>query len=205
MPANKFSQSGFTLIEMVIGITTFAIALTIVSGVIAPQITKSVEPIYQVRATELAQSMFNEILGKQYDENSDPLGGRIRCDEDLNSDGQIDASATGGEGERACSTTLGPDANETRGSFDDIDDYNGYVDSNVVKNSLGQDLTLDGENLYEGFSVAVAVIYDSDMDGIANNLEEPVQSTTGNIKLVRISVTTPNGDALDFTSFKHNY
>ena len=122
-------QKGFSLIEMVIGITTFAVALTLVTSVISPQITKSVDPIYQVRATELAQSLLNEILGKYYDENSDRNGGRIRCDEDLANDAD----------EVACTApnALGPDSSDEyvngdtnfpdRPAFDDIDDYAGYV------------------------------------------------------------------------------
>lgn len=195
-------QKGYSLIELVIGITTFAIALTIVTGVITPLINKSIEPIYQVRATELAQSMFNEILGKYYDENSDRNGGRIRCDEDLNGDGQLRKQ----DDETACSETLGPDNGEnSREKYDDIDDYNGYVEDEVLQNSLGLDLEIDGKELYEGFAVAVSVIYDSDMDGIPNHLESPQQGTTGDIKLIQITITMPDGEDMLFSSFKHNY
>ena len=198
---SKTSQAGFSLIEMVIGITTFAVALTIVTSVISPQITKTSTPLNQVRATELSQSLFNEILGKLYDETSDRNGGRIRCDEDLDGDNQLTSS-----GERACSTTLGPDGEASRAEYDDVDDYNGYTQSNVLENSLSQNLVLpDGSNLYTGYGVSVSVFYDSDMDGIPNNLEVPAQNATGNTKLVRIIVTTPDGSNVKFTTFKHNY
>lgn len=205
MPVNRKNiQSGFTLMEMVIGITVFAIALTVATAVIAPQINKTIDPIYQVRATELAQSMFNEILGKYYDENSDRNGGRIRCDEDLNNNGN---DSDTGLGEISCSLTMGPDAGESgRDSFDDVDDYHGYTRSDDIENSLGQDLVLSGgKKLYQGFSVAVAVNYDDDQDAIANSLESPQHPDTGNIKLVQVTVTTPAGDELTFSSFKHNY
>lgn len=200
--ANKSLQSGFSLIEMVIGITVFAIALTVVTGIVSPQISKSVTPIYQVRATELAQSMFNEILGKFYDDNSDRNGGRVRCDEDVNGDGQIRKQ----DDERACSLILGPENGENgRENFDDIDDFNGYYEDEVLQNSLGLDLEIDGKELYEGFAVAVSVSYDSDMNGVPNHLETPQQEATGNIKFIQITVTMPDGEDMTFSSYKHNY
>ncbi|BDX08122.1 type IV pilus modification PilV family protein [Planctobacterium marinum] len=203
MPASSKSlQSGFSLIELVIGITTFAIALTIVTGVVAPLINRSVEPIYQVRATELAQSMLNEILGKYYDDESDRNGGRIRCDEDLNDDGQLRKQ----DGEMACSAVMGPEQGEnSRKDFDDVDDYNGYYEDDILQNSLGLDMEIDGEELYSEFAVGVTVFYDSDMDAIANSVEIPAQEATGNIKFIQVTVTTPDGEDMVFSSFKHNY
>lgn len=199
--SNNDVQKGYSLIELVIGITTFAIALTIVTGVVTPLINKSIEPIYQVRATELAQSMFNEILGKYYDDESDRNGGRVRCDEDLNGDGDLDDGD-----ERSCSTVLGPEGGENgRADFDDIDDFNGYFEDEVLQNSLGLDMEIDGKELYKDFAVAVSVIYDSDMDGIPNHLENPQQEATGNIKLIHVTITMPDGEDMVFSAFKHNY
>lgn len=196
-------QTGFSLIEMVIGITTFAVALTIVTSVISPQVTKSVDPIYQVRGTELAQSLLNEILGKYYDENSDRNGGRVRCDEDLaNNADELACTAPGSLGPELPDEYVNGDTNfPNRPDFDDIDDYAGYAiaKDEVIVNSLGQELrsTADGE-FYKDFSLNVDVFYDSDQNGIAD-------TTSGNIKLVRVTVTTPNDENLVFTSFKHNF
>lgn len=202
MPVDKYKQSGFSLVEVVIGITTFAVALTIITSALAPQVAKSADPIFQVRATELAQSLFNEILGKYYDENTDRNGGRIRCNEDLVNDAD----------EILCTVPnlLGPDTGETsRPSFDDVDDYNGYgvvrdaggevISYDSVQNSLGQDIsTTANGNLYSGFGIEVDVFYDSNMDGVAD-------ATAGNIKLVRVKVRTPADDEIVFASYKHNY
>ena len=200
-PTNR--QSGFNLIEMVIGIVTFAVALTVITAVIAPQINRSVDPIYQVRATELAQSMFNEILGKYYDHNSDANGGRIRCDEDLNGDGDdLDTS----EGERSCTEVLGPETGETRATFNDVDDYNGYEETETITNSIGQDLVLsNGDKLYANFKVAVSVSYDDDQNAVANEDESPAHPTTGNVKWILVTVTMPNDEEVSFSSYKHNY
>lgn len=200
--SSKNKRLGFSLIELVIGITVFAIALTIVTSVVSPLINRSIEPIYQVRATELAQSMFNEILGKYYDENSDRNGGRVRCDEDLNGDGQLRKQ----DDEVACSATLGPENGENgREDFDDVDDFNGYYEDEVLQNSLGLDLEIDGKELYEGYAVTVSVNYDSDMNGVPNHLETPQQESTGNIKFIHLTVTMPDGEDIVFSSYKHNY
>ena len=67
----KRVQNGFTLMEIVIGMTVFALVLSIITGILAPQSTRSIDPIYQVRATEIAQSMLNEMSGKLFDEYAD--------------------------------------------------------------------------------------------------------------------------------------
>lgn len=72
---NSQNKHGFTLIEMVIGIVAFSAVLTIIIGVLAPQATRSVDPIFNVRASELAQSLFNEISAKTFDESSNQTGG----------------------------------------------------------------------------------------------------------------------------------
>lgn len=195
-------SSGFSLIELVIGITVFSVALTIVTSVLSPQVTKTADPINQVRATELSQSLFNEILGKYFDENADRNGGRIRCNEDLPNDAD----------ETLCTApaSLGPEAGEvSRADFDDIDDFNGFgvvrdsgggiVSFTAIQNSLGQEISTTGSgSLYDGFGVAIDVFYDADRNGIAD-------ATSGNVKLVRVTVYTPSQEEIVFSSYKHNY
>lgn len=195
MPANVSSKSkvlGFTLIELVIGIITFSIVMTIIIGLIAPQASRSADPIMQVRATELAQSMFNEILGKSFDENSDRVGGRIRCDEDLNKDGDTDSDP----GEIACTGfgNLGPDS-EVRATFDDVDDYHNLTG---FSDTLGTSLA----NQYDGYSVQVTVGYDGDMDGILN---ENTTLDEKRAKRIQITITTPNQERLVFAAYRSNF
>lgn len=191
---------GYTLIELVVGIIAFSAVMAIVTDLLIPQASRSIDPIYQVRATELAQSLFNEMTGKLFDENSDRSGGRIRCNEDLDADDAVDNTAIG---ERVCTVpaSLGPDAGEvSRDLYDDIDDYHGllYTQGSDFRNSLGELLILNGQNLYEGFQLSVAVVYDVNQDGSED-------AVSGNIKRIDVIVTTPNGDQLPFSAFKHNY
>lgn len=178
VPANK--PKGFTLIELVIGIVLFSIVLVIVTSLIIPQARRSVDPIMQVRAAELAQTMLSEIRSRSFDENSDRVNGLIRCGEDL-----IDDTA-----ERGCTAEgdFGPDS-ESRSQFDDVDDYHGL---NVIANSLGNNIEIGGVNLYQGFSISVTVEY--------ANLGTVVDS-----KLITVTVTTPTGVDLVFSSYRSNF
>ncbi len=96
---------GFTLIELIIGIVMFAIALSIITALIAPQAKKSAEPIVALRASEFGQSLMNEIQSKSFDEHSDRSSPFKRC-------GEISIGA------EACTApaALGLDNSETRTS-----------------------------------------------------------------------------------------
>jgi MSHA pilin protein MshD len=203
MPAKflKKVPKGVTLIELVAGIVIFGISLSIVTGLIANASRQSIDPIWQVRATELGQSLMNEISAKAFDENSDFLGGATRCN----------------EGGTSCTTSsaLGPDNNggvvETRSQFDDVDDYNGLIASDAgILNSLGEQLTSPQGNLYQGFTARVAVFYDDNLDGIDDDdLDQNGALDTGTLigsrKLVQITIQTPGGDIIPLSFTKTNF
>ncbi len=134
MPVNSAQQKGFTLVELILGMVVFAIALTIVTSLIAPQAKQSAEPLIQLKAAKLAQATMNEILAKSYDENSDRSPPFLRCDEKPS----------------GCSNTLGPEEG-SRDLYDDVDDYHNLVISDV-----------GGE--YPGFSLSINVAVDGDYD-----------------------------------------
>ena len=162
--------SGFTLIELIIGIVVFAIAMALLSSLLLPQAKRSVDPIFQRRATELANSLINEIQGKAYCENATPW--LAVCD----------------------SHNLGPDNGEVRNLFDDVDDYDGLTIAQVHLNSSSS-----YQELYLNFSLSVKVFYDTDLNG----LPDPVDNWGA--KLILVTVTTPNGEALDFASYRSNF
>jgi MSHA pilin protein MshD len=180
---------GFTLIEQVIGIVVFSIALGLFTSLLVPQAVRSVDPVYQVRASELGQSLINEISGKSYDEASDRTGGAIRCD-------GTSCSAWNNMGADPMDS-----GTESRINFDDVDDYNGFEMPNiygVFNNALGEALTINGTNLYEGFTVNVSVFYDTDFDGINDE-------AIGSAKLITIIITTPNDQNIIFSTYVSNY
>jgi MSHA pilin protein MshD len=184
---------GFTLIELVVGIVAFSIVLTITANLVIPHAQRSAQPIFQVRATELAQSLINEITAKAFDHNSDFNGGTLRCGE---------------SGALTCTLpdNLGPDIlasgdSETRAQFNDVDDYNGLVLGleNAITNSLGE-VVLDPTmtNLYNGFQVSIDVFYDSNFDGTDDANISPQ-------KAIEVTVTPPNSSSLVFTTYRSNF
>ncbi len=186
------TQKGFTLVELVIGMVVFAIALTFVTTLIFPLSSRSIDPIMQVRATELANTILNEIGSKSFDENS---VGEAFCNDDKNGDGDLDDA-----GEQACTlaANFGPDSGEFRTSttsnYDDVDDYHQLRQgageaTSIIRNSLGEDLTVDGESVYAGFSFVVNVSY---------------LNFASNAKVVTVVVSTPGGQDLVFSTIKSN-
>lgn len=189
------NHKGFTLVELVIGIIVFSIALTLFTSLLVPQARRSVDPIFQVRASALGQSLMNEIASKSFDENSGRIGGGIRCNE-MGNNGVIQACTI--------SSNLGPEE-ASRDLYDDVDDYNGLVVTDeAIKNALNEDITLDNKALYIGYSVAVTVIYDDNMNGISDAIESGA-AYTGNAKLITVSISTPNNENIIFSSYRSNY
>lgn len=100
---------GFTLIESIIVMVILAFAMITISNFLVPQIARSANPHYQVRAAALGQSVMSIILARGFDENSDFNGGDIRCGE----------TALSGA---ACSSELKNEETEII-SYNDVDDY----------------------------------------------------------------------------------
>ena len=134
---------GFTLIELIVGITLIAIVVTLLVSMIYPTWRQSAEPLVEQRAASLAEALMEEILSKRYDELT-PDGGVPACP--------------------ACSTTLGIDSGETRANFDDVDDYNFYCGSNVTVTDANNSPIVG----YDNFRMQICVSYDGDYNGIAD-------------------------------------
>ncbi|GGF82902.1 type IV pilus modification PilV family protein [Alteromonas lipolytica] len=180
---------GFTLIELIIGIVVFSIIMTVIVGLIAPQSRYSVEPVWQVRASELAQSLMSEINARAFDDNLANSNSGKRCNESV-----------------ACTTSgnLGPDPGESRTSYDDVDDFNGLNESGAtILSAQGTPVLYNGQSLYSGFSVQVQVYYDDNEDGI-NDDAGNTGTVIGNVKRIVIVVTTPGGEAITFSQYRWN-
>ena len=110
MSVRSAIQRGFTLVELIVGLVITALALTFLSVVFFSSPERSVEPMLQIRAAELGQSLMDEIIAKPYDELT-PLGGVPPCS--------------------PCTpaASFGPDGGESRFNYDDVDDYHSYCDS----------------------------------------------------------------------------
>ena len=61
------AQSGFTLVEIIVGIVITGISLSVVTTLIYPLFVRSVDPMLQIRAAEYGQAIMQDILSKPYD------------------------------------------------------------------------------------------------------------------------------------------
>jgi MSHA pilin protein MshD len=180
----KTKQTGFTLIEIIVGIVVLSITYAILNSLIYPLASQSAAQVHQIRAAELGQSMVNEILGKAFDENSDMSGGEDRC-------GEISADPC------TLSINLGVDGSEQRADFNDVDDYDSIDFDDEILNSQGGSLS----DIYTGFTMNVTVIYDSDYSGVYENGVDDEKSA----KLIEITVRSPQDDDYIFSVYRVNF
>lgn len=113
-------NTGFSLIELVVGMLVISIAIVMMTSMFFPQADRSVESLHRMRSAELAHSVMNEIWGKRYDQQTNPNGGVPACNT--------------GTPLVSCSSTLGPDG-EGRDNYNDVDDYNGLNINSLMFNS----------------------------------------------------------------------
>lgn len=174
----KSHQQGFTIFEIIAGIVVLAIALLGFSVAFGPQAQRSVDTIYQVRATELGSSLLNEIISLSFDQANNRAGGSIRC---------------GTVAPNACTAAIdfGPEAGEDRDRFNDVDDFHEF-------NTSGELLTgTTISDLYKNFTVTVTVCY----------AETAIAACTASIedyKKIQVDVTTPNAQVFSFSSYRGN-
>ena len=172
--------NGFTLIELIVGIVVMAVALAFLSASYLPLASRSVDPLLEMKASELASAFFSELRSKRFDENSDPDGGQLRCDE---------------TGQAACTVqaSFGPDGAEaSRQDFDDIDDYHGLsLIGDAIESINGTPLV----GKYSDYRVNFQVSYQGGLLGL--------NATAA--KLVTITITLPKGNQLRFSTIRSNY
>lgn len=195
MPVNRSVAGGFTLLELVAGIALFALVLLLITGAFLPVLNKQTQPIYQVRAAELAQTMLQEALARSYDENSDRTGQTVAgrypyC-------GNIDAVNAAIEASSGiCSAVLGAENGEAYPDFNDVDDFNLYCNVPITGSAFAQLQGLD-TSLYEDYRIQVCVENAPELLGLTVR--------TDVAKKITVTVTTPAGEALPFTSYRSNY
>jgi len=109
MPVSRIAHRGFTLIELILFIVIVGVATTGLFSAINSSTVNNVNPLFQVRALELAQAQMDEIIGKRYDDKS-PNGGFPPCD----------------SGETIPVIAPLCDSSDDKEDLSDIDDYHGF-------------------------------------------------------------------------------
>ncbi|MCG6199695.1 type IV pilus modification PilV family protein [Psychromonas antarctica] len=181
---------GFTLVELVVGIVVLAIAMMVMNTMLISQSKDALEPLYRLRASQLGQSIMQDILSRAYDQNSDHNGGYYRCGEiwDILSPAQLvsctSAISYGPEGDE-----IGSDQERKHAEFNDVDDFItvGFVNVRIYGDVLAKDLPQQ----YENYSVKIAVA------------AETVSGVT--MKCIDVSIKTPSNEQIRFSALKGNY
>ena len=175
---NNKHQSGFTLIELVVFIVILAVGLTGTILAINQTVTNAPKAMMQLRAMEISQAYLDEISTKRFDENTGQ-GGLPTCD-----------SPTPAAPITACSSVLGPEAGETRNTFNDVDDYNGTNDSPPV------DAAGNSNPDYTGYRVQISLSYAGTELALANNRFA---------KRISLVITSPFGDRIPVSYYRTNF
>ncbi|MFL0808808.1 MAG: type II secretion system GspH family protein [Agarilytica sp.] len=147
---------GVTLIETIVFLVVVGIALSALVQVYTYAMVNSVDPVVRARALELAQAQLDEVLARKFDENT-PTGGVPACD-----------SSAG----VAC-LGIAPD-----GDFDDVGDYDGFVDNSNPNHTISVSVTEAGGDL--GIPAAQA-------------------------RLISVNATVPGSSSLVLSVYKTNF
>lgn len=176
-------QQGFTLVELIMGIVVLAIALSLLSSLIFPRASQSLEPLQQMRGAELAQSLMNEINAHAFDEHSDHNGGLWRCGESI-----------ANQSIPACThpSNYGPDDGETRANYNDVDDFHTQGQFIIPSRSDGSSLA----KLYPNFTVQISISSDDSLTSLNGHHIA---------KRIDLNIALPSGQILPFSSYRWNY
>ncbi|HCH01523.1 MAG TPA: prepilin-type cleavage/methylation domain-containing protein [Vibrio sp.] len=207
MKNNKIKQKaqrGFTLIESIVAMVVMGIAMTILFSIFFPRVEDSGRPQYIVRASALGQSVMNTILARSFDQNSDPSGGVIRCDDTtVNSDLDTDPPK--------CSTQLelGPDEGESvANDFNDVDDYGVEADGTAGRcwsqpesgNCAPLSDLINDSTKYANFKVEVSVV-----DANTPELTANQPSGTHIMKKITVTVSSQRYESFKIVAYRGNY
>ena len=190
---------GFTLVELVIGMVVLAIAMLTMNTMLTSQSKDVLEPLYRLRASQLGQSILQDILSRSFDQNSDHNGGYYRCGEvwrngdlwyDFASNSWVNSSP---QQIVPCSdpSNYGPDGSEdvsNHAMYNDVDDF---IETNFVSLvTYGDALDQPYATEYTNYAVKIAV--------------QPYLSPE-KVKLIEVTVQTPSGEEILFSALKGNY
>ena len=173
--APKWRHGGFTLIEMVFFVVIVGVALAGLVSVLASSMKGGADTISRKQALAIAEAIVEEIALKPF----------TWCDpDDLNAATATDALQ--------CDTTpevAGPEAGETRSTFDNVNDYSGYTFSSPITDHSGLN------SFPTGFSVTALTV-----------TEEALGTVPGPASLrISVTVTGPENTTVTLDTYRTRY
>lgn len=167
---------GFTLVEAVLAMVILSIAALAMSQSLGFAFTHSSDGLWQARTVALAEAYLEEAAARRYDEATPP-GGVPPC-----------SAAT-----IAC-TGIGPDAGETRATFDDVDDYHGLSEAPPL------DAQGNIRTPFASYRVDMSVRYLTTTEVTALNLDDPTDA-----KHIAVTIVPPGRSPQTFTALRANF
>ena len=173
----RAQQAGFTLIETIIVIVLVGAMMAGMTSLFMNNVGNSHRPFLRQRALAVANAFMDEIQHKRWNEAT-PVGGG--CVQTVSNPCLAGLPAAG----------IGPDAGETRATYDDIDDYNGLSQSPPQDSS--------GTNMpgYSGYTAVVTVA----QPGAAWN-----GVPAADVRLITVTVTSTSGEAISVSAYRVNF
>lgn len=172
--------SGFTLVELVIGMVALGIACTSVLGLLVSQTAAYKDPIYRQTGIQIAKKVRQELRTVRFDEKSDPSGGMWRCGEELDGIGLGDCTQT---------EHFGLDGTEGASVYD-LDDFDDFKSSELCNKSVSGCADRD-------FLPASFFYPESSSD---QKLAEALEGYFVRIEILAQSVPTAGGTEVEFSS-----
>ncbi len=169
-------QGGFSLIETILVIVLLGVSVAGIAAMFLNNVSKSHEPYLRQRALAVAQAFMDEVLRKQWDDNSPLGGGCVNTGTALCASGPIPAGLGTEESARA--------------DWDDIDDYNAISNQSPPQDSSGT--AMPG---YEGFTVSINVTHPGGWNGMP----------AADVKRIEVQVTSNNGETISLSAFRMNF
>ncbi len=184
--STRHKQRGISLVELIMFIVIVSVALAGILLVMNVTTKSSADPVIHKQALAIAESLLEEVELMPF----------TYCDpDDANAASAV--AATGGCAVAANeeSTTIGPEAGETRYSavtpFDNVSDYHGF--DSTVDGGI-KDITNNAVAALSGYSASISVS--------ASNLPNV---TAGDALLIAVTVTGPDGTPVVVDGIRARY
>lgn len=175
---SHYQQAGFTLVETIIVIVLVGAMMAGMTSLFITNVGNSHRPYLRQKALAVANAFMDEILRKQWNENT-PLGGGC-----VNT---LSGSCPTGPG----AVAMGVDAGESRATYDDIDDYNA-----ITNQTPPQDSSATNMPGYTGYTVNVSVT----QPGAAWNGVPALD-----VRLITVSVTSSSNETIAVSAYRVNF
>jgi len=180
MPATSRAQAGLTLIELIMFIIIVSVGIAGILMVLNLTSQKSADPQVRKQMLAVAEALLEEVEFKPFTlcDPNDPNAATAVTSADC-------TGGTGGANDES-RLPLGPEAGETRATYDNVSDYNGL--------SLSPVSDINGSNPINGYSATVSVT------------QEQLEASIPPDASLRITVTVTHGnDSLSLSGYRLRY